>query len=93
MRIIYVSIDLYGLVCEIGDYFLPIKIFFIHCDKKSKANMTRLYGRALQCARCYDRAPDGRWECAVILFALKYNGETCDIIFEGALDSAMYMNM
>lgn len=55
----------------------------------AKTNMTRRYGRALKGARCYDHAPDGRWERTTILSALKYDGTTCDIVFKGALDSAM----
>ena len=56
----------------------------------AKTNMTRLYGRAFKGARCFDHAPDGRWERTTILSALKYDGDTCSIIFDGALDGKMY---
>lgn len=65
------------------------KMIFLD-ETGAKTNMTRLYGRALKGARCHDHTPDGRWERTTILSALKYNGETCDIVFDGALDGAMY---
>lgn len=65
------------------------KMIFLD-ETGAKTNMTRHYGRALRGSRCNDHAPDGRWERTTILSALKYNGETCDIIFEGALDGAMF---
>ena len=65
------------------------KMIFLD-ETGAKTNMTRFYGRALKGTRCHDHAPDGRWERTTILSALKYNGKTCDIVFEGALDGAMY---
>lgn len=53
--------------------------------------MTRLYGRALKGKRCYDSTPDGRWERVSILSAIRDNGETYSLVFEGALDSRMYV--
>lgn len=52
--------------------------------------MTRLYGRALKGERCNDHAPDGRWERTTILSSIRKNGETCSVVFDGALDSKMY---
>lgn len=40
--------------------------------------------------RCYDSAPDGRWERVSILSAIWHNGETQSLVFEGALDTKMY---
>ncbi len=56
----------------------------------AKSNMTRLYGRSFKGARCFDHAPDGRWERTTILSALKYDGDTCSIIFDGAINRKMY---
>lgn len=52
--------------------------------------MTRLYGRALGGERCYDSNQDGRWERTTLLSAMRINGETYSLMFEGALDSKMY---
>ena len=52
--------------------------------------MTRLYGRALKGERCFDYAPDGRWERTTILSAVRASGETCSIVFDGALDGKMF---
>lgn len=56
----------------------------------AKTNMTRLYGRAPGGRRCYDHAPDGRWKRTTIISALRENGETCSLIFEGALDRQIF---
>lgn len=56
----------------------------------AKTNMTRLYGRSKKGARCYDHAPDGRWERTTILSAIRATGETCSVVFEGALDGRVF---
>lgn len=56
----------------------------------AKTNMTRLYGRSLKGARCLDHAPDGRWERITILSALRHDGQTCSVIFDGALNGKIY---
>lgn len=52
--------------------------------------MTRLYGRSRNGTRCNDHAPDGRWERTTILSAIRITGETCSLVFDGALDGKMY---
>lgn len=52
--------------------------------------MTRLYGRAMLGQRCFDSAPDGRWERTTLLSALRVTGETQSMVFEGAVDTKMY---
>lgn len=52
--------------------------------------MTRLYGRAMHGQRCHDSAPDGRWERTTLLSALRVNGKTYSLVFDGALDAKMY---
>lgn len=56
----------------------------------AKTNMTRLYGRALKGKRCNDHAPDGRWERTTILSSIRSSGETCSMVFDGALDGKMF---
>ena len=56
----------------------------------AKTNMTRLYGRAMHGERCYDSTPDGRWERTTLLSAIRVNGETYSMVFDGALDAKMY---
>lgn len=52
--------------------------------------MTRLYGRSPGGSRCWDKVPDGRWERTTILSALRANGETCSMVFEGAVDRQIF---
>lgn len=56
----------------------------------AKTNMTRRYGRSYRGLRCYDSAPDGRWERTSILSTLRDDGQTFSMIFEGALDRQLY---
>lgn len=56
----------------------------------AKTNMTRLYGRSLHGERCYDSAPSGHWESVTILSALRLNGSTESIVFDGAVDGKMF---
>jgi len=52
--------------------------------------MTRLYGRASNGKRCYDKAPCGRWETVTVLSSIRLDGETESVMFEGAVDRAMF---
>lgn len=52
--------------------------------------MTRLYGRAPKNSRCYDSAPDGRWERQTLLSSIRVNGTTESLVFDGALDRKMF---
>lgn len=65
------------------------KLIFID-ETGAKTNMTRLYGRARNGQRCHDHAPDGRWERTSILSAIRVTGETCSVVFDGALDGKIY---
>lgn len=65
------------------------KLIFID-ETGAKTNMTRKYGRAKNGQRCYDHAPDGRWERTTILSAIRVTGDTCSVVFDGALDGKMY---
>lgn len=56
----------------------------------AKTNMTRLYGRARKGRRCFDHTPDGRWERTTILSAVRINGKTCSVVFDGSLDREMF---
>lgn len=55
-----------------------------------KTNMTRLYGRALGGARCHDTAPCGRGKSVTLLSAVRLDGTTESVVFEGALDRKMF---
>lgn len=52
--------------------------------------MVRRYGRSYRGSRCHDSAPDGRWERTSILSALREDGETFSLVFNGALDRQIY---
>ena len=59
-------------------------------ESGAKTNMTRLYGRSEKGQRCHDKAPDGRWKTVTMLSAIRFNGETESVLFEGAVDGAMF---
>ena len=48
--------------------------------------MTRLYGRALRGERVVEYVPDGRWESMTMLSALRYDGTTTAMVYEGGTD-------
>lgn len=50
--------------------------------------MTRLYGRAPRGERVVDYIPDGRWESLTMLSALRYDGTTTTMVYEGGTDIA-----
>jgi transposase len=52
--------------------------------------MTRLYGYSYQGARCYDSAPNSRWETVTVLSALRLDGTTESLVFDGAVDRPMF---
>ena len=52
--------------------------------------MTRLYGRSRHGKRCYDKVPDGRWETVTVLSSIRLDGESESVLFEGAVDRAMF---
>ena len=52
--------------------------------------MTRLYGRARNGKRCHDKAPAGHWETHTMLSSIRLDGETECLMFEGAVDRAMF---
>jgi transposase len=55
-----------------------------------KTNMTRRYGRARGGKRCLDSAPCGHWETVTILSAIRLDGTTESLVFEGAVDRKMF---
>lgn len=56
----------------------------------AKTNMIRRYGRSYHGSRCHDSTPDGRWQRTSILSALRDDGVTFSLIFDGALDRQVY---
>jgi transposase len=67
----------------------PCRLIFLD-ESGVKTNMTRLYGRSLKGKRCYDKAPDGRWETVTVLSSIRLEGETESVMFEGAVDRKMF---
>ena len=55
-----------------------------------KTNMTRLYGRSHQGARCHDSAPSGHWETITLLSSVRLDGTTESVVFPGAVDRKMF---
>jgi transposase len=55
-----------------------------------KTNMTRLYGRSPKGTRCYDSAPTARWKSITVLSAIRHDGSTASIMFDGAVDRRMF---
>jgi len=52
--------------------------------------MTRLYGRSRNGKRCHDKAPAGQWETHTMLSSIRLDGTTECLMFEGAVDRAMF---
>lgn len=52
--------------------------------------MTQLYGRSPRNERCYDKAPDGKWETVTVLSSVRLNGTRESLMFEGAVDHKMF---
>ncbi len=48
--------------------------------------MTRLYGRAPRGERVIGYVPDGRWESLTMLSALRFDGSTTAMVYEGGTD-------
>jgi len=67
----------------------PNRLVFLD-ETGAKTNMTRRYGRSLKGERCYDSAPNGHWESVTILSSLRLDGSTESIVFDGAVDRAMF---
>ncbi len=60
---------------------------FVFLDESgAKTNMTRLYGRAPRGERVIDYVPDGRWESLTMLSALRFDGRTTAMVYEGGTD-------
>lgn len=55
-----------------------------------KTNMTRLYGRSLKGSRCNDSAPTVRWKTVTVLSAIRLDGTTTSVMFDGAVDRRMF---
>jgi transposase len=63
----------------------PKRFVFLD-ESNAKTNMTRLYGRAPRGERVIDYVPDGRWELLTMLSALRYDGSTTAMVYEGGTD-------
>lgn len=63
----------------------PTRFVFLD-ESNAKTNMTRLYGRAPRGERVTDFVPDGRWEALTMLSALRYDGSTTAMVYEGGTD-------
>jgi len=63
----------------------PQRLVFLD-ESGAKTNMTRLYGRALRGERVVDYVPDGRWESLTMLSALRVNGNTVAMVYQGGTD-------
>jgi transposase len=67
----------------------PCRLVFLD-ESSAKTNMTRLYGRACDGKRCHDNAPAGHWATHTMLSSIRLDGETECLMFEGAVDRAMF---
>jgi hypothetical protein len=65
--------------------------FLVFLDESGvKTNMTRLYGRSIQRARCHDSTPGGRWKTVTVLSSVRFDGSTESVVFPGAVDRKMF---
>jgi transposase len=74
---------------EFQDSVEPSRLVFLD-ESGLKTNMTKLYGRAFQGARCHDVAPCGHWETTTILSTIRLDGTTESVLFGGAVDGKMF---
>jgi len=63
----------------------PQRFVFLD-ESNAKTNMTRLYGRAPRGERVIGFVPDGRWESLTMLSALRFDGSTTAMVYEGGTD-------
>jgi len=56
----------------------------------AKTGMARLYGRSLGGSRCHGRAPAGHWKRVTMLSAVRLDGTTHSMVFDGATDRAVF---
>lgn len=61
------------------------RLLFID-ESGAKTNMTRLYGRSFDGQRVVDATPQGHWCTTTIISALRLDGNTADLVIDGATD-------
>jgi transposase len=54
-------------------------------------SLTRLYARAVQGERVYDRVPQGAWQMTTMISAVRSDGVFAPFVFEGATDTAAFV--
>jgi transposase len=52
--------------------------------------MTRRYGRAAKGERVVGQVPQGRWHVTTMIGAIRINGPTAGLVFEGATDTEAF---
>lgn len=64
---------------------------FVFIDESgAKTNMSRLYARSFDGQRIVDAVPHGHWCTTTMISALRLDGNTADLVFEGATDSQAF---
>ncbi len=56
----------------------------------AKTNMVRLYGRAYKKSRCYDSVAHGKWKAVTMLSAIRSDGNTETMVYEGSTDKIIF---
>jgi hypothetical protein len=54
-------------------------------------SMTRLRGSSLRGERLVDRAPHNHWKSTTFLAALRIDGLTAPLVFDGPVDGSMFL--
>ncbi len=67
----------------------PRRLVFID-ESGAKTNMTRLYGRCFGGQRVVDATPHGHWCTTTMISALRFDGQTTDMVVEGATDGDVF---
>ncbi len=68
----------------------PAHLVFLD-ETWTKTNMTRLYGRAPVGQRLVDHVPHGPWKTSTFLAALRMDGLTAPVVFDGALNGEIFL--
>ena len=68
----------------------PARLVFID-ETWTKTNMTRSRGRAPIGQRLVDHVPHGHWKTSTFLAALRVDGLTAPVIFDGAINGQIFL--
>lgn len=65
---------------------------FVFIDETwTKTNMIRQYGRCVRGERLVDHSPHGHWKTSTFIGALRIDGMTAPVVFDGAVNGEIFL--